>query len=51
MSQPIVYTLASDSATFMLTFIGTSTQQQVALVLRQSPKVGAVVTISNYKGK
>ena len=44
-------TKSPDRATLMLTFIGPSTQQQIALVLRQSPSVGSVVTLSNYKGK
>ena len=43
-------TKSPDSATLMLTFIGPSTQQQIALVLRQSPSVGSVITLSNYKG-
>ena len=43
-------TKSPDRATLMLTFIGPSTQQQIALVLRQSPSVGSVVTLSNYKG-
>ena len=43
-------TKSPDRATLMLTFIGPSTQQQIALVLRQSPSVGSVITLSNYKG-
>ena len=43
-------TKSPDRATLMLTFIGPSTQQQIALVLRQSPSEGSVVTLSNYKG-
>ena len=43
-------TKSPDRATLMLTFIGPSTHQQIALVLRQSPSVGSVVTLSNYKG-